>query len=347
MMKKNKPTIHLSGINILLKLLMYKDFHHYNFKYYIVTNKYEEKNNYYNYSKKIEYQKKIISALKKKFNINIDILENLIEANVYLVNQEKKNDYLINSEVLIEDNDIISNNLNIYLARYIKGKKISFYSEGFGIFKIGSQKNFINISKKNLILMIKFFLSKLSFMCYPEEIIIIPDPNNWFHKYLKYYSLPYAKTTLMKNISNENFIENYFDIFESLSDKFSVYYHSDYEIIYPLLKRLNLEENSKVLNDILNITKGNILVKQHPSDYRDFSILLKISKRIILLNDELNLFPGELFIKNKTKYYGEFSTLALSVHEDIIKYMSSKSLEYREWAKNYFKNFNNIITKNL
>ena len=60
MMKKNKPTIHLSGINILLKLLMYKDFHHYNFKYYIVTNKYEEKNNYFNYSKKIEYQKKII-----------------------------------------------------------------------------------------------------------------------------------------------------------------------------------------------------------------------------------------------------------------------------------------------
>ena len=40
-MKKTKNTIHLSGINILLQLLMYDEYYKYKFKYYLITNKYK------------------------------------------------------------------------------------------------------------------------------------------------------------------------------------------------------------------------------------------------------------------------------------------------------------------
>ena len=50
---------------MLLNLIMYEDFSSYKFKYYIIKNKYEEKNNL-RYHKILEYQKRVVSAVRKK-----------------------------------------------------------------------------------------------------------------------------------------------------------------------------------------------------------------------------------------------------------------------------------------
>ena len=344
-MKKIKPTIHLSGINILLKLLMYEEFSQFRFKYYIIKNKYEERNNKNKYLKKLDYQKKAISALKKKFNINICVLEDLIETNIFLDNQKKKINYSTNSNIFGNNNDFVTNNLFNYLLKFMKGKKISFITEGFGIFPIGIKKNLFNMIKSKFILTTKFLLSKISLSYYPYKIIIFSDPNKWFEKFFDTFFLPYEKTGLMASEPNENYIKKYFEVFSNLSDEFPVYLKKDYDIFHPILKRLSLEESAKLLIDILSVTKGNILVKQHPSDYRDFSKLKNISNRIILLSDELRLFPGEMFIKKNTMYYGEYSSLILIIDKNQINHFAPKSLEYRKWVKNTFYNFKTLINK--
>ena len=65
-MKKNKNAIHLAGVGNLLKLLMYDDYRNFKFKYYIIKNKYEEKNNNFRYLKNLKFQKRLVSAVKKK-----------------------------------------------------------------------------------------------------------------------------------------------------------------------------------------------------------------------------------------------------------------------------------------
>lgn len=342
-MKKKKPSIHLAGTGMLLNLIRYKDFSAYKFKYYIIKNKFEEKNNKSIYQKKLNHQKQLVSAVQKKMNIDIDILENVIETNIFLNKQKKVVDYSSKSSIFIDDNDLVANHLFNYLKKHIKGKKIVFITEGIGLFGIGKKKTFINIIKKYLVLVIKFFLCKLSLIYYPKEIIIFVDPNRWTEKFLKNYLLPYDKVILLNNKFKENFTEKYFDIFSNLSNEFSHYYYLDYKVFYPLLKRSTIDEATEVLKKILINTSGNILVKKHPSDYRDFSSLKKISKRIILLSDDLSPFPGELFLKKDTKYFGDFSSLMLSVDRKNINYITIENPEYQNWKKLYFNNFNKIF----
>jgi hypothetical protein len=346
-MKKTKNTIHLSGINILLQLLMYDEYYKYKFKYYLITNKYEEKKNKIKYFKKLEYQKKIISILKKKFNLNIIILEDCIETNIFLKDQNKKVQFLTNEEIVVDNNDLVSNNLFNYLKKKMKGKNISFISEGFGIFNLGKKKSLISMLKIKLIIFLKFCLSKFSLSYFPKEIIIFSDRNEWFTKYFNSFYLPYNKIVLKKNKINEKFINKYFEIFSNLSDDFLNFYNKEYKIFHPVLKRLTANETSKLLIKILSITDGKILVKQHPSDYRDFSFLKYISKRIIILSDELKLFPGELFLKKETIYYGELSSLVLSIEENKLYHIAPQNIKYKNWAESTLYNFKELINKNL
>lgn len=346
-MKKNKNSIHLAGTGTLLKLLLYDEFRNYKFKYYIIKNKYEENNNNFKYFKQLESQKQIVSAVKKKMNIDVDILENVIETNIFLNKQKKEVEYSTKSSIFIENNDLVVNHLFNYLKKHIKGKKISFITEGIGLFKIGKKKTFINIFKKYLVLAIKLFLSKFSLIYYPKAIVIFSDPNKWTEKFLKSYLLPYNRVILLNNKSNESFTEKYFDILSDFSKEFSYYFELDYEAFHPLLKRSSLDEATEVLKKILINTSGNILVKQHPSDYRDYSSLKKISKRIILLSDDLSPFIGEIFIKNKTKYYGDFSSIMLSVKNANINYITITNPEYDQWKKIHFNNFNKIFKNEL
>jgi hypothetical protein len=346
-MKKNKNAIHLAGVGNLLKLLMYDDYRNFKFKYYIIKNKYEEKNNNFRYLKNLKFQKQIVSAIKKKMKVDIEILENAIETNIFLSKQKKIINYSTKSSIFVDDDDLIVNHLFNYLKKHIKGKKISFITEGIGLFQIGKKKTFINIFKKYLVLAIKFFLSKLSLFYYPKAIIVFSDPNQWIEKFLKSYLLPYDKVIVLNNKSTESFTEKYFDIFSDLSKDFLYFFKLDYQVFHPLLKRSSLEEATEVLKKILNETSGNILVKKHPSDYRDFSSLKKISKRIILLSDDLSPFLGEIFIKNKTKYYGDYSSIMLSVNDNNINHITIKNSEYNQWKKIHFKNFNKIFNKEL
>ena len=346
-MKKIKNSIHIAGTGTLLKLLMYDDFRNYKFKYYVIRNKYEEKHNNFRYLKNLESQRQIVSAIKIKMNIDIDLFENVIETDIFLDKQKKIVNYSIKSPILIDNNDLIVNHLFNYLKKHIKGKKISFITEGIGLFQIGKRKTFVNILKKYLILTIKLFLSKLSLIYYPKAIIIFSDPNRWFEKFLKNYLLPYNKIRLLSNKSNESFAEKYLNIFSDLSSEFLYFYELDYEVFHPLLKRSSLDEATEILKEILNVTHGNILVKKHPSDYRDFSSLKKISKRIILISDDLSPVQGEIFIKNKTKYYGDFSSMMLSVDQKNINYITIKDLEYNKWKKIYFNNFNQVFNNKL
>lgn len=342
-MKKEKSSIHLAGIGMLLNLVMYEDFSNYKFKYYIIKNKYEEKKNNRRYNKKLEHEKRAVYAVRKKMNIDIDIFENVIETNIFLNKQKKVVDYSSKSSIFIDDNDLVANHLFNYLKKHIKGKKITFITEGIGLFGIGKKKTFINIIKKYLVLVIKFFLCKLSLIYYPKEIIIFSDPNKWIEKFLKSYLLPYGKIRLLSNISNESFAEKYVDIFSNLSNEFLYYFKLDYKVFHPLLKRSTKDEATDVLKKILINTSGDILVKKHPSDYRDFSSLKKISKRIILLSDDLSPFLGELFLKKDTKYFGDFSSLMLSIDCKNINYITIENPEYHKWKKLYFNNFNKIF----
>ena len=140
---KKKISIHLNGIGILLKLLIYSNFHNYKFKYYLIENKYEKKKYKHKYLKKLEFEKKIIVTLKKKFNIDLDILEKVIETNIFLNNQKKKVNYSVTSKIVIENNDFVSNNLFNYLREYMQGKKISFITDGIGTLQIGKKNSFI------------------------------------------------------------------------------------------------------------------------------------------------------------------------------------------------------------
>ena len=346
-MKKKKPSIHLAGIGMLLNLIMYEDFSSYKFKYYIIKNKYEEKKNNLRYHKILEYQKRVVSAVRKKMNIDIDILENVIETNIFLNKQKKVVNYSSKSSIFIDNKDLVANHLFNYLKKNTKGKKVSFITEGIGLFGIGKKKTFINKFKKHLVLAIKFLLSKLFLIYYPGAIIIFSDPNKWTEKLLENYLLPYEKVILLDNKFKENFTEKYFDIFSDLSKEFFHYYNLDYKVFHPLLKRGTIHEATEVLKKILISTSGNILVKKHPSDYRDFSSLKKISKRIILLSDDLSPFPGELFLKKDTLYYGDFSSLMLSADYANIKYITIENPEYQKWKKIYFNNFNKIFNDEL
>ena len=289
----------------------------------------------------------MLSLIKKKFNIDVDILENAIETNIYLNKQKKVVDYSTKSSIVINNDDFVVNNLFNYLKKHTKGKKISFITEGIGLFNIGKKKTFINVLKKYLVLATKLFLSKFSLIYYPKEIIIFSDSNKWTEKFLKSYILPYNKEILLSYKSNESFIEKYFDIFLNFSNEFLHYFELDYEVFHPVIKRGSLDEATEVLKKILINTSGNILVKQHPSDFRDLSSLKKISKRIILLSDDLRPVNGEIFIKNNTKYYGDFSTMMLSVNDANINYITIKNREYNQWKKIYFKNFNKIFNDEL
>lgn len=346
-MKKIKNSIHLAGVGILLKLLMHDDYRNYKFKYYIIKNKHEEKDNNFRYLKNLEFQKRIVSAVKNKMNIDIEILENAIETNIFLSKQKKVVNYSTQSSIFVDNNDLIVNHLFNYLKKNIMGKKISFITEGIGLFKIGKKKTYFNILKKYFFLAIKLFLTKLSLFYYPKAIIVFSDPNQWFEKFLKSYLLPYDNVIVLNNISNESFTRKYLDIFSDISKEFLYFFKLDYEVFHPLLKRSSLDEATEVLKKILSETSGNILVKKHPSDYRDFSGLKKISKRVILLSDDLSPFLGEIFIKNETKYYGEFSSMMLSVNDSNINHITIKNPEYDQWKKINFKNFNQIFNKEL
>ena len=140
-MKKKKPSIHLAGTGMLLNLIRYKDFSAYKFKYYIIKNKSAEKNNKSIYQKNLNYQKQLVSAVQKKMNIDIDILENVIETNIFLNKQKKVVNYSSKSSIFIDNNDLVANHLFNYLKKHTKGKKISFISEGIGLFGIGKKKN--------------------------------------------------------------------------------------------------------------------------------------------------------------------------------------------------------------
>jgi hypothetical protein len=345
---KKKITIHLNGINILLKLLVYKNFHNYKFKYYLILNKsVKKKTHKLCYLKRIEFEKKIIVGLKKKFDIDLDIVEKVIETNIVLIRQKKKSIFSLKSKIIIENNDFVSDNIYFFLKKYFKGKKISFISEGISIFQIGKNSFFINILIKYLFLLIKFFLSKFSLYHYPKEIVLFPDQNKWTEKFVKYYLLPYNKITILPYKSNYIINKKYFKFFSNLSTKFLYYLNSDYKIFYNVLKRISLEETSSILKDILRIRSGNILVKSHPSDFRDMSNLKKISKRIILIQNKLSTYPGELFIKNKTIYYGDFSTLLLSINKKNIHYLTTPNADYNEWRRINFSNFYKIFNNSL
>ena len=116
-MKKNKNAIHLAGVGNLLKLLMYDDYRNFKFKYYIIKNKYEEKNNNFRYLKNLKFQKRLVSAVKKKMNVDIEILENAIETNIFLSKQKKVVNYSTKSSIFVDNDDLIVNHLFNYLKK--------------------------------------------------------------------------------------------------------------------------------------------------------------------------------------------------------------------------------------
>ena len=142
-MKKKKPSIHLAGIGMLLNLIMYEDFSSYKFKYYIIKNKYEEKKNNLRYHKILEYQKRVVSAVRKKMNIDIDILENVIETNIFLNKQKKVVNYSSKSSIFIDNKDLVANHLFNYLKKILKEKKFHLLQKVLDYLELVKKKHLL------------------------------------------------------------------------------------------------------------------------------------------------------------------------------------------------------------
>lgn len=339
---KKKPIIHITGINILLKLLIHKRFRNYKFRYYIIKDKKTINDNFY--IKRLKYEMNILLAVKKKFFLNMDIIENefyVIEK--FEKTKNKSVQYITNPKIQINDDDLVSNNLFNFFHRNAYGKNVTFISEGIGTYALGKKKNLINRIIKYLILKYKLYLKKLTFSYYPNKLILFQDENKWAQKYLKYFILPYDKIELLNNKPNQEFVKLYYHIFFNLSESFSYYLNKEYQCFYPIIKRLSFNANKKMIIKILNTYDGNILIKRHGSDSRDFSAIEKISKRIILLNEHLTHFPGELFLKENTVYCGYLSTMIFAIKKQNIKFLIPQNKRYNDWAKNIFKDIESII----
>ena len=302
-MKKKIPTIHITGLNILMQLLMHKKFHKHKFIYYETYFNNNEDLNYNLSKRKLRYEKKVLLAIKTKFSLNLVIIENKLFATFFYNGLKTITDHKVYSKIFIKDGDIISNNLYNFFYRYMIGKNIIFLSEGIGIYGLGKKKNFINKIIKFLKLKFKFYKRNCKLSFYPEKIILFKDENKWTKEYLNNYILPYDKIDLLSNKSNQKYIRTYSNIFLKLSKKFSYYFNQNYQCFYPIIGKLSYEENKKRIMKILKKYNGNVLVKCHGADTRDFSKIKKISKRIILMEGDSRWFPGELFLKKKTLFF--------------------------------------------
>jgi len=343
-MKTIKPIIHITGINTLLQLLIHKRFRNYKFRYYVIKAKDKKTINDNFFIKRLKYEMNILLTVKKKFSLNMDIIENelyMIEKFEKLKNKNLQ--HITNPKIQINDKDLVSNNLFNFFHRNMYGKNITFISEGIGTYALGRKKNLINRIIKYSILKYKLYLKKLEFSYYPDKLILFQDENKWAKKYLKYFILPYNKIDLLDNKPNQEFVKLYYHIFSNLSENFSYYFNKEYQCFYPIIKRLSFDDNKKMIINILNTYDGNILVKRHGSDSRDFSAIEKISKKIILLDENLTHFPGELFLKENTIYCGYLSTIIFAVKKCNIKFLIPKNKGYNNWAKNIFKNIESII----
>jgi len=138
---KKKQTIHITGINILLQLLLHKKFHNHKIIYYVTYFKNKKDLAYNLKNKKIKFEKKILSAINKKFSLNIKIIENKLFAIEYFNKQKKMIDHRIKSKIFIENEDIVSNNLYNFFYEYMTGKRITFITEGISTYGVG--KNII------------------------------------------------------------------------------------------------------------------------------------------------------------------------------------------------------------
>ena len=344
---KKKPTIHITGINILLQLLLHKKFHNHKIIYYVTYFKNKKDLAYNLKNKKIKFEKKILSAINKKFSLNIKIIENKLFAIEYFNKQKKMIDHRVKSKIFIENEDIVSNNLYNFFYEYMTGKRITFITEGISTYGVGKKYNLINKARKFLILKYKFYTRFLKLNFYPDRIILFQDQNKWTKKYLDNYILPYDKIDLLLNRSNEKFIQTYYDIFLKLSKKFSYYFNQNYQCFYPILKQISYEENKKAIIKILNRYKGNILIKHHGADSRDFSKIKTISKRIILIDADLRWFPGELFLKKNTLYCGYLSSLMMCMKKSNVRFLRPKNKKYLDYANKIFRNIESIISKNI
>ena len=124
-----------------------------------------------------------------------------------------------------------------------------------------------------------------------------------------------------------------------------------------VFKRNFSDQNKQIFkNYISTLTWNNVVNSNCPNEaydifWDDFHNIFELSfpKKKVKINRNkhcINKFMTKGLMKSRKNKF-KLAAKSKRSNEDKIKYMSSKSLEYREWAKNYFKNFNNIITKNL
>lgn len=342
-MKKKKPTIHITDLKILMQLMMYKKFRNYKIIYYFTYYKKKKELNYILKSEKLNYENKLLLALKKKYSLNLIIFKDKLFASENFNNYKKKIDFIVKSKICINDEDIVSNNLYFFFKKYMLGKKITFITEGIGIFEFGKKKNFFNKIINFLKLQIKYYTKFIKLYIYPEKIILFQDQNDWTKKYLDNYLLPYEKINLLPKRSNQIFVKAYRNIFMNLLKNLGYFLNKRYQCIYPFLIGLSYEENKVRIIKILNKYKGNILIKAHPADNRNLSKIKLTSKRIILLDNDLRFVPGELFLKKDTLYCGYLSTMIFSVKKKNIKLLKVKNKNYLNYSKRVFEKIESMI----
>lgn len=145
---------------------------------------------------------------------------------------------------------------------------------------------------------------------------------HYAREYLNNYILPYDKIDLLLNITNHKYILSYFNIFLKLSKKFSYYFNQNYKCLYPIIGKLSYEENKKRIIKILKKYNGNVLVKCHADDTRDFS-------------------------KIKTLFCSYLISLIFCTEKNDVRFLIPQNREYIYCSEKIFRNIDDIISPKI
>jgi hypothetical protein len=240
---------------------------------------------------------------------------------------------------MIKENDIISSNLLIHFHKHIKNK-IDVFGEGAGFINkfIGSKNETLlgAIKKearrliKGLLLIPNYELKVLNNYLYLGSFSDVADKEKIKNVNIVQRSIGY------KNKSAE--IDNIQTAFRLFIESKSIKY------FHPICAELSYLENINHIKYLGESFDGVIMIKQHPSDSRDYSAI--DLPNIILMPKEFSDYPIELLLCAQAKplsYVGAYSTTMLEFEIRNVNLVFSLNKEISVLYENLFNGLSNII----
>lgn len=241
-----------------------------------------------------EVEKYLVEKICHSFNINFEISPIITEENSPL--------YIIN------DGDYISENLIILLRKQIRNLKIICVSEGAS----GLRHLFYD----------SWWLKGEVLNNRNFQYLVFDDIDSVIYKMKKYNVITINYNYL--KLGREK-------IKKVLSESLSFNFDKFQNIFTPFL----LEDLETQKQKLLNIvgSEQKILIKKHPSDFRNYDIF-KDNPNFEFLSNFYNQVPVELFFLNSnTKYFGYYATAILSVRFENMNIISCNSNEAKLYLK--------------